>query len=188
VSGERGPTPVSRPCLPLAEALRANEFSLRPESDEDFPFLEHLYISVRWPELEPTAWPDEIKLGFLRSQFGMQRQHYRTHYSDADFAILESRGTPVGRLYLFRGKSDVRIVDISLLPELRGRGVGTALLTAVIDEATGDNKSVSIHVEKFNPAQRLYRRLGFAEAGESGPYWLMIRPAGTSAPASEVSK
>jgi hypothetical protein len=36
---------------------------------------------------------------------------------------------------------------------------------------------VSIHVQKFNPAQRPYRRLSFVEAGESGPYWLMVWPS-----------
>jgi ribosomal protein S18 acetylase RimI-like enzyme len=72
---------------------------------------------------------------------------------------------------------DIRIVDISLLPEFRGQGVGTALLGAVTQEAAKEHRSVSIHVEKFNPAQRLYRRLGFVEAGGSGRYWLMVRPS-----------
>ena len=67
----------------------------------------------------------------------------------------------------------MRIVDIALLPECRNRGVGTALLQAAMNEAAAAGKTVSIHVEKFNPAQRLYRRLDFHEISESGPYWLM---------------
>jgi ribosomal protein S18 acetylase RimI-like enzyme len=161
----------------LPASLRAGGFQLRTESEGDIAFLKRLYISIRWPELEPTAWPDDAKVDFLRSQFEMQRRHYRTHYSDAAFAVLEQRAEPAGRLYLLRGPEDFRIVDISLLPEYRGQGVGTALLRAVIQEATTKQASVSIHVEKFNPAQRLYRRLGFVEAAESGPYWLMIRPS-----------
>jgi ribosomal protein S18 acetylase RimI-like enzyme len=163
--------------LELPESLQAVGFRLRTESEGDLAFLERLYISVRWPELDPTAWPDDAKADFLRSQFGMQRRHYQTHYSDAEFAVLEQGAAQAGRLYLLRGADDFRIVDISLMPEFRGRGVGTALLGAVIQEATKKQSSVSIHVEKFNPAQRLYRRLGFVEACESGPYWLMIRPS-----------
>lgn len=164
-------------CLPeLPPAMLARGFRLRPESDGDLHFLERLYLSVRWPELEPTGWQDEVKVDFLRSQFSLQRLHYRTHYSDAQFAVLEHGDNPAGRIYLYRNPGDFRIVDISLLPEFRGQGAGTALLNAVIERAEGEASSVSIHVEKFNPAQRLYRRLGFIEAGESGPYWLMVRP------------
>jgi len=159
------------PALPAELAARG--FSLRRERPEDLPFLERLYISVRWVELAPLDWPEEAKLGFLSQQFSFQVQHYRTYYAAADFGILEHDGVPMGRLYLFRGSSDLRIVDISLLPEWRGAGIGTLLLRAVLAEARASGRTVSIHVEKFNPAQRLYRRLGFREIGEDGPYWLM---------------
>ena len=162
--------------LELPEFLRAAGFRLRPESEEDLAFLERLYVSVRWPELEPTAWPDEAKVDFLRSQFRVQRQQYQTQYGGAQFVVLERGTVAAGRLCVLRGPQDFRIVDISLLPEFRGQGIGTGLLGAVIREAARIHASVSLHVEKFNPAQRLYRRLGFVEAGESGPYWLMVRP------------
>jgi len=180
VSGDRGGSPataVARHLLELPESLRANGFRLRAEAEEDVLFLERLYLSVRWSELDPTGWTNEGKADFLRSQFSLQRRHYTTYYGDAQFAVVEHGSTPAGRLYLLRGPDDFRIIDISLLPEFRGQGVGTALLDAVIQEAERESRSVSIHVEKFNPAKRLYRRLGFREAGESGPYWLMIRPA-----------
>jgi ribosomal protein S18 acetylase RimI-like enzyme len=154
-------------------ALRAAGYSLRPQREEDYAFLERLYFSVRLPEVEAMGWPQETRNAFLAGQCRMQHAHYQTHYWDAEFLILERGGKPVGRIYLFRGPRDHRIVDISLLPEVRGGGVGGALLKAVQDEAAAAGKSVSIHVEKFNPAQNLYRRLGFREAGEKGPYWLM---------------
>ena len=77
--------------------------------------------------------------------------------------LSNKRGGPAGRIYLFCTGTDIRIIDISLLPERRGGGLGTALLTAVITEATASGHSVSIHVEHFNPARRLYERLGFRE-------------------------
>jgi GNAT superfamily N-acetyltransferase len=157
----------------LPSALRAAGYSLRPQREEDYPFLERLYFSVRQQELEALDWPEETKLAFLKDQCRLQHVHYQTYYWDAAFLILERGGEPVGRLYVFRGPRDHRIVDISLLPEVRGAGVGGALLKAVQDEAASQGKSVSIHVEKFNPAQNLYRRLGFREAGDKGPYWLM---------------
>jgi ribosomal protein S18 acetylase RimI-like enzyme len=154
-------------------ALRAAGFGLRPQREEDYPFLQRLYDSVRWAEVEALEWPDETKRAFLDEQCRLQHTHYQTHYYDAEFLIVECGGEPVGRLYLFRGPQDHRIIDISLLAERRNGGVGSALLEAVQAEAAAAGKSVSIHVEKFNPAQALYRRLGFREIGESGPYWLM---------------
>jgi ribosomal protein S18 acetylase RimI-like enzyme len=84
-------------------------------------------------------------------------------------------GEPAGRLYVHRGRSDIRVVDIALAPEYRGRGIGAALLRSLITEAEASDRKVSIHVERHNPARRLYERLGFRPAGEHGVYVLMER-------------
>ena len=165
------PNPLSPLALPVD--LTAQGYSLRQETEQDRPFLERLYLSVRWDELAPAPWPDEQKRAFLSWQFALQHKHYTEHYCDADFAVLDQAGVPAGRLYLFRGATDTRIVDISLLPEHRGRGIGTGLLTAIFAEAAPDQRSVSIHVELFNPARRLYDRLGFQEVSRDGVYALM---------------
>ncbi len=59
------------------------------------------------------------------------------------------------------------------MPEFRGRGIGTALVTELFAEADASGRSVSIHVESNNPARRLYERLGFQDVGEHGVYKLM---------------
>lgn len=157
----------------IPEAIAQTGLVLRPQTEDDTAFLAGLYLSVRWAELEPSGWPDEVKRGFLTDQFHLQTRHYATAYYDAEFSIVETDGQAIGRLYLFRGKTDHRIVDISLLPVARNRGFGSVLLKAVQAEAAAANKSVSIHVEQFNPAQRLYRRLGFKDVQSDGPYILM---------------
>ncbi len=167
--------------LLLPAKLAALGFQLREETEADCPFLESLYAAIRWPELAGTGWLDEEKTAFLESQFALQRRHYRQFYANAEFAILERQGAPIGRIYVYRGEQDYRVVDISIADTFRNRGIGAALLTAVIEEAEQAGKTTSIHVEKFNVAQRLYRRLGFQEIGESGPYWLMVRPCSRAA-------
>ena len=67
---------------------------------------------------------------------------------------------------------------MALLPEFRNRGVGTALLRHTIEEGGKLGLPVTIHVEQFNPALRLYQRLGFLPAGENGIYLLMKRSPG----------
>ena len=80
---------------------------------------------------------------------------------------------PIGRLYVDRRTEEIRIIDIALLPEYRGKGVGSKLIRALLDEAEQERMPVRIHVERFNPALRLYRRLGFKVVEDEGVYYLM---------------
>ena len=147
---------------------------MRGETADDGPFLERLFISVRIDELGPTGWPEEAKHAFLANQFTFQRKHYANAYGGGDFRIVEQDGVPVGRLSLFWGADEVRVVDISLLPDRRGGGLGTALIRMVQADAAARGKAVSLHVDLMNPAQCLYRRLGFVEDGMHGPSWRMV--------------
>ena len=163
-----------RSLLAMPARLAARGFVLRAESEADVPFLRRLYVSTRWEELAPLIdWSEAQKVAFLESQFAAQRHHYLTYYEGSAFEVLEAGGVPAGRLYLDRQSDKLLIVDISLLPEWRRQGIGTALIEAVFAEARTAGKAVDIAVEKFNPAQRLYRRLGFREHAEEGPYWFM---------------
>jgi ribosomal protein S18 acetylase RimI-like enzyme len=147
--------------------------TLRAQLDSDLEFAAELYAETREEELRPVPWPDEVKAAFLRSQFDAQWAHYSNHYHDAEFWIVERRGTRIGRLYVWRGEDDVRIVDIAISAGSRGAGIGEALLREIMDEAARSGKSASIHVERDNRALGLYRRLGFEAVGEHGVYYLM---------------
>ena len=149
--------------------------TFRPITDDDLPFLAQLYASTRAEELAITAWSDEQKGAFLQSQFEAQHAHYQKFYAGGDFLLIVFAGESIGRLYVARWTNEHRIVDIALLPQHRGGGLGTTLLGDLIDEAARAGKAVTIHVEKFNPALALYRRLGFVAVGEEGVYDLMRR-------------
>ena len=56
------------------------------------------------------------------------------------------------------------------MPEHRGGGIGTSLLEELAAEADAAGKSLTIHVERMNPALRLYERLGFSVAEDKGVY------------------
>lgn len=139
----------------------------------DKPFLEKLYRSTRWEELEPIPWSIKQKEDFLKMQFEAQHTHYQKYFPDAKFDIILYRNKPVGRLYLDHRTTEIRIVDISLLPEYRNKGIGSQLLQGVKANAEKANLMVRIHVEHNNPAMILYERLGFKKVDEEGVYWLM---------------
>ena len=106
-------------------------------------------------------------------QFRAQHAHYQKYYPEADWLVMSHAGEDVGRLYIERWPSQHRLIDITFLPEHRGQGFGEALLRDLMEEAAAVNKAVSIHVEKFNPAMGLYRRLGFTCVEDKGVYDLM---------------
>ena len=146
---------------------------LRPVSSSDRGFLLHVYASTREEELAPVPWTDAQKATFIEQQFDAQDRHYRAHYAGASLDVVEWDGAPAGRLYVARWSDEIRIIDIALLPEFRGRGIGTRLLRGLLDEAARTRGRLSIHVEKHNPALRLYQRLGFVVVGDKGLHLLM---------------
>lgn len=147
--------------------------ALRPITPGDVPFLAGVYASTRWDELEPTGWSDEEKAVFCRRQFDAQSAHYLENYPGASLQIIERAGVSIGRLYVARWEREIRIMDIALLPEHRGAGIGAKLLRELQEEAHAAGKSLTIHVERFNPALRLYQRLGFQQIEDKGVYLLM---------------
>jgi GNAT superfamily N-acetyltransferase len=153
--------------------LPSSSLSLRPITPEDDSFLAAVYASTRAEELAVTGWGVEQKAAFCRHQFDAQTAHYAANYPGASFQIIERAGVPAGRLYLARWEKEIRIVDITLLPEHRGAGIGTKLLKELQEEASGVGKKLSIHVERHNPALQLYQRLGFQEVEDKGVYLLL---------------
>jgi ribosomal protein S18 acetylase RimI-like enzyme len=154
---------------------RAAEAGLtfRPITDADLPFLARVYASTRAEELAAAPWSDEQKAAFLDMQFRAQHADYQTNYPEADWLVALRGGEEIGRLYIERWPSQHCIIDIAFLPEHRGKGLGEALLRDLMDEAKSCGKTVMIYVEKFNPAMRLYRRLGFKTEEDKGVYDLM---------------
>lgn len=139
---------------------------LRPEDDADLPFLLALYRSTREHELAAVEWTNDQKHAFVVMQFQAQREHYRREYQGASFDVIERNGVPIGRLYVHERPGEIRIMDITLAPQMRSRGIGSALLRDVLDEGARSQRPVTIHVERFNPARHLYERLGFHMVGQ----------------------
>lgn len=151
----------------------AQGLTFRPIYTADLPFLQRVYASTRIEELAPVPWTQAQKSAFLDMQFHAQHTHYQQNYPNALWLIIERDGAQVGRLYLDRAPREHRLIDIAILPEYRGQGIGTAILLDLFADAA-DNPVV-IYVEKNNPARRLYDRLGFRPVGEHGVYDQMER-------------
>lgn len=146
--------------------------TLRPAQPGDEAFLYALYASTRAAELATYGWDAAQQAAFLSLQFRAQQAHY-AEYPHAEDQIILDGAQPIGRFLVARLETEIRLVDIALLPAWRGQGIGARLTEALLAEAVQTGKLVRLHVEKFNRAQRLYQRLGFMVINDVGTHYLM---------------
>jgi ribosomal protein S18 acetylase RimI-like enzyme len=146
---------------------------LRPALPGDEEFLFSVYASTRTDELALVDWDPAQKESFLRMQFTAQFRYYLENYRGAEYQVILLDGQPVGRLYVHRRSDEIRIMDIALLPAFQKQGIGSFLLSQILEEGMQKDLPVTIHVERFNPALHLYERLGFCLAEDKGVYYFM---------------
>jgi ribosomal protein S18 acetylase RimI-like enzyme len=146
---------------------------LHPAGPGDAELLYRIYASTREDELAVVPWDAPAKEAFLRTQFAAQDRYYHANFPDASYDLIVSGDEVLGRLYVDRGEAAWLVLDLALLPEHRRQGIGTQLLIEVLAEAGAAAKPVQMHVERFNPAQRLYDRLGFRQIADEGVYLLL---------------
>ncbi len=150
-----------------------NSLSLRPAVADDLEFLYQVYAGTRMEELAVTDWNAAQKESFLRMQFDTQHRYYHDVFAAASYDVILWDQQRAGRLYVDRRPHEIAIVDIALLPEWRGQGIGGILLREIAAEAIAAGKPVRIYVEHFNRALTLYQRLGYRKIGDTGVYYHM---------------
>lgn len=146
--------------------------TLRRAAPEDYEDLVRIYAGTRADELaQVTWWDDAQKLAFCRMQYDAQKKEYDERFPDAEYDAILVGGRVVGRLWISRDESEIRLLDIALAPEVRNRRIGTALLTRLIEEARASGKRLRHMVFILNKdALRFYERLGFKVFEDLGGY------------------
>lgn len=142
--------------------------SLRPENGKDETFLLAVYASAREEELAMTGWDDAKCRQFIEIQFKAMRQGYATAFPQAEFSIILLDGHPIGRVVVNRTDREIRIVDMALLSEHRGKGIGTDLMQTWRTEAAQCRKPLRLRVVKSTRPANWYKRLGFVPIDEDG--------------------
>ena len=148
---------------------------LRPVEEKDTLFIEAVYRSTREAELNLTNWSEQQKNAFSMMQSTAQLAEYKKNYPGASFRIILYKQKPAGRFYTWENDNEIRLVDITLLPQFRSKGIGTGLLQDLIKKSNKVQKKISLHVEPVNPALHLYRRLGFIHIKNNGRHYYMER-------------
>ncbi len=149
--------------------------TLRAARPADRDFLVALYTSTRADEFAQLGWPVEMERNFMRMQFDAQRGDYERRHPGALCDIVELRRCPVGRLWVAQDARSLTVLDISIVAELRGQGIGTECLQRVLRRADLAGLDVELQVVVGNRAQHLYERLGFRPVGPGGVRQPMVR-------------
>ena len=103
-----------------------------------------------------------------------QRERHNKEFASHDFRIIQFRGTDVGFLITSCTSDTLKVNQIYILPEYQGKGIGSACLTRIIDDANLEQRSVVLQVLKVNTRGIvLYKRLGFTIVGEDSIYFQM---------------
>lgn len=151
------------------------DISLRPARDGDEPFLKRVHETARHWEFAALLQTGQADLyhKIMAQQYDAQHRFYFANYDTAHYGIIQWTGQPVGRLYVDYRDDEVRVLEIAILPEYRGRGIGRIVMTGLCLEAAMRKKPVRLHVHYLSRAQRFYSHLGFREIALEGPDRLM---------------
>ncbi|MGH9802527.1 MAG: GNAT family N-acetyltransferase [Blastocatellia bacterium] len=152
----------------MIETNITSSIRLRPAVAEDEDFLVAVYGSTREQELAMVPWTDEQREAFVRFQLKAQLQHYQAEYPNAEYSIILFEAQPVGRVYIDRREAEVRIMDITLLPEHRGKGISSPIIRRLMDEATASAKNLSINLDKLSQSHAVFEKLGFKAPEATG--------------------
>ena len=159
-----GPTP------PLA-LPEGGTVVLRPVEPTDQPFLLKLYATSREKELAQVEWVEGQREVFLQWQFEMQQCEYESRFPASRHDVIVVDGADAGRMWVGADETQVRLLDIAILPDYQNRGVGTVLIKQLIEEVRASNKRLRHMVFVYNDdAHRFYERLGFVVIEDLGGY------------------
>ena len=163
--GTRRVDPGEEPCSPI---------ELRPVCAADEDLLVRIYAGTREQVRGVVHWERDEWEAFVRMQHDAQRRHYESRFPDASHSVVVRNGEPVGRIWVHRATHEIRLLDIAILPEHRGRGIGTHLILDLQSEARDTGVPLRHSVEHYNDgARRLYERLGFIAVETRGLHTLM---------------
>jgi ribosomal protein S18 acetylase RimI-like enzyme len=143
--------------------------TLRSETGADEAFVQRLILETVAEELGATAWVEPVRSHLLAVQCAGRR-----HRTLGFGKIIDVDGSDAGWVVVTALAHEVFLMEVMVLPELRGKGIGTAVIGGILAEASAAGKPVRLNVNVTNQgAIRLYQRLGFRKIGGDAVQQLM---------------
>src|SRR5262245_6240253 len=118
----------------------------RPETPDDEALVRTLLIETLVEHLAAWSWPEQLRQPVLEIQYQVQRQGFRS-ICKASMIVLHD-DTPVGWYVTAESADEVRLVNLMVLSQHRGQGIGSTVLRTLLatSEATGKPLRLSVAV------------------------------------------
>ncbi len=156
---------------PIALVTAAGPVRLRAEQADDHAFLSALFRSHMGLELAGLPVDAATREALLGMQFNAQTLTYRGNFPHARFDIVEAEDRPIGRLVVDSGGDTGCIVDFALMPDWQRRGLGSAILAAMLERFVPLGRPVRCKVLMHNQASvRMCHRVGFQQISQNPPF------------------
>lgn len=144
------------------------DYTLRAACPSDIPFLTELREITMGPVVRRhQPWIPEEQAARILHRFDCAR-------------VIARGGRDVG---LWKAACDLtgwELIQIQLLPDCQGLGIGSHLIRGLQDECRRAGRDITLQVFASNPALKLYQRLGFQVAGRDEHSFRMIWRPGPS--------
>lgn len=142
------------------------DHTLRKATEDDREFLRRLHHTVVRRYVEAIWGWDEVR----------QDEFVRQELEQTSPLIIEINGQSAGQITVNEREDEWTLVQLFILPEFQGQGIGTALLQWITREADCCEVPIVLRVFKANPARHLYERFGFCVEREDDICFHMRRP------------
>jgi ribosomal protein S18 acetylase RimI-like enzyme len=144
--------------------------NLRPALAADEPFQFDLFRAHSIGMLQLGGLPEAMIDNLATMQYRARTQSYQDSYPDARWSIVELAGIPVGELIEHDEADAIYIVDVTLRPEQRKRGIGSALVRSVIAAGAQRGGVRALVLVNNEVSLSMFRGLGFVETGQGGAH------------------
>ncbi len=122
-------------------------------------------------------WLDQLRRSVYRDLFiatfgGWEEARHVRHTSECwgtgHISIIEVDGERVGMIQILDQTGSVEIGELQIQPSHQNRGIGSRILSDVVNQAHKRGKRVTLSVALKNErAYEFYRRCGFQDAGQT---------------------
>jgi ribosomal protein S18 acetylase RimI-like enzyme len=144
--------------------------TLRPTRTDDQEFLYRLFSLVYSEKLQLVPLSAEEKKTLVELMYQGFTRHYDSLAPASDDRLVLLNNESIGRMILLQTREEIRLADLAILPQYRGIGIGSALISQLQTESLMSKRPVHLQVGRFDRALRLYQRLGFYKIDTIGPY------------------
>lgn len=132
------------------------------EADKDF-----------FRRLNELSYRDVVIRQFGAWDDALQSSNFETKWREQAFEKILVGDTMIGGIWTEQRPDHIRIREIQIHPDHRGRGLGTIVLREEMESATRRGVPLRLRVLIENRAKQLYARLGFVETGRDETHFYM---------------